>query len=157
MPEPGSTPPPVRGEMRKTARLARLREITTKEMSDLCGVCHRTWAHIQINGPHGVGNVRFQPYRIAHSKCHDAVNRRIGCTNCHDPHNRPEKPATSYDAACKACHDKGTGTTNVPRMCKVGQRECVTCHMPKYEIPRSHFRFTDHFIRIVRANEIYPD
>jgi hypothetical protein len=29
--------------------------------------------------------------------------------------------------------------------------------MPKLEIPGSHFRFTDHEIRIVKANEKYPD
>jgi hypothetical protein len=29
--------------------------------------------------------------------------------------------------------------------------------MPKVELPGSHARFTDHDIRIVRANESYPN
>ena len=29
--------------------------------------------------------------------------------------------------------------------------------MPKFEIPGSHHRFTDHQIRIVRPNEKYPN
>ncbi len=142
----------------KTARLPRLKEITTEEMSDACGACHRTWAHIQVNGPRGLGNVRFQPYRIAHSKCYDAVDRRIACTSCHDPHSRPEKAAAEYDAACSKCHSQGSGNPKAAvRLCKTGQTNCVSCHMPKYEIPGSHFQFTDHFIRIVRAHETYPD
>jgi hypothetical protein len=28
--------------------------------------------------------------------------------------------------------------------------------MPKVEIPGSHFKFTDHYIRIVRSGEKYP-
>jgi len=33
---------------------------------------------------------------------------------------------------------------------------CTTCHMPKYELPGGHFKFTDHDIRIVRLNAPFP-
>lgn len=141
----------------KTAKLQRLKTLTTEEMSDSCGTCHRTWAHIQVNGPRGIGNVRFQPYRIAHSKCYDAVDRRIACTTCHDPHKRAETITVDYDSACKACHHKANGAAKPAPMCRVSENRCASCHMPKYEIPGSYFRFTDHFIRIVRPNETYPD
>ena len=36
------------------------------------------------------------------------------------------------------------------RVCKVASENCVTCHMPKYEVPEMHFAFTDHLIRVVR-------
>jgi formate-dependent nitrite reductase cytochrome c552 subunit len=35
--------------------------------------------------------------------------------------------------------------------------DCVTCHMPKLELPGAHFAFTDHYIRIVQPNIPYPD
>jgi hypothetical protein len=41
--------------------------------------------------------------------------------------------------------------------CRVGTHLCVTCHMAKYEIPGTHFKFTDHHIRIVKAGEGYPN
>ena len=144
------------GDM-KSARLTRLKQATTEELSDICGVCHRTWAFIQLNGPHGIGNVRFQPYRIVKSRCYDAVDRRIGCTACHDPHSRPENEVKSYDSACGACHQADTKATNPMKQCKVGTSDCASCHMPQYEIPGSHFKFTDHYIRIVKSNETYPD
>ena len=73
-------------------------------MSDFCGQCHRTWAQIAINGPRGILNVRFQPYRLANSKCYDAADRRIRCTACHDPHRDVETSAAAYDAKCARCH-----------------------------------------------------
>ena len=33
------------------------------------------------------------------------------------------------------------------KACLVSQKDCITCHMPKVEIPGSHFQFTDHRIR----------
>lgn len=141
----------------KTARLPRLKDATTEELSDLCGACHRTWSHVQLNGPRGVANVRFQPYRIVFSKCYDALDRRIGCTACHDPHNRPEAVAGNYDGVCRSCHGAAAGAGKAVAVCKVGREKCAGCHMPKVELPGSHFRFTDHFIRIARPNETYPD
>lgn len=141
----------------KTARLPKLKEISTEELSELCGTCHRTWSHVQLNGPRGIGNVRFQPYRIVLSKCYDALDRRIGCTACHDAHDRPQGPVSNYDSACQSCHSSKTGKGQAARICRVGTEKCATCHMPKYELPGSHFRFTDHFIRIARPNETYPD
>jgi Zn finger protein HypA/HybF involved in hydrogenase expression len=131
---------------------ASLAKHTTEEQSDFCGRCHRTWADIASGGPRGVGNVRFQPYRIANSKCYDAADRRISCTACHDPHGPLQVNAKSYDARCQNCHGKDK------KACANRQLgDCVACHMPKYEIPGSHHLFTDHQIRVVRPNEKYPN
>ena len=142
----------------KTVRLQRWKLSSTEEIADLCGKCHRTWAEISVNGPKDVSNVRFQPYRIAHSKCYDAVDRRIACTACHDAHNRHEaRPAAATDDVCQSCHNaSATETTGSKRQCKAGQSGCTACHMPKYEIPGSHYKFTDHFIRIAKPGQPYP-
>jgi formate-dependent nitrite reductase cytochrome c552 subunit len=38
----------------------------------------------------------------------------------------------------------------------VSTKGCVTCHMPKIEIPGMHARFTDHWIRTVKSGETIP-
>ena len=38
-----------------------------------------------------------------------------------------------------------------PRSCPVATNDCVTCHMPKYDVPEMHYAFTDHLIRIPAA------
>jgi len=128
------------------SKMIRLSQATAEEISNLCGACHRTWEDIAVNGPKSVQNIRFQPYRLANSKCYDAADRRISCTACHDPHGATIRQSTSYDAKCLNCHAQG-------KVCRVGRQDCVTCHMPKTEIPGIHFAFTDHWIRVVRAGE----
>ncbi|MCC7154271.1 MAG: cytochrome c3 family protein [Bryobacterales bacterium] len=142
----------------KTARLQRYKAATTEEISDVCGKCHRTWAEISVHGPKTIANVRFQPYRIALSRCYDAVDRRISCTACHNPHNRHGGSAAAIsDRVCQTCHEPSTADTRASaRLCKTGQSGCAGCHMPKYEIPGSHHEFTDHFIRIAKPGEPYP-
>jgi hypothetical protein len=144
------------GEARKTAPMRVLGGMNAEGMSEFCGQCHGTWSQIVANGPRGVFNVRFQPYRLANSKCYDAEDSRIRCTACHDPHQDAEKATAAYDSKCLACHSR-TQPAAGARLCKVGKTECVTCHMPKIELPGAHSKFTDHRIRIARAGEAYPD
>jgi hypothetical protein len=145
----------------KAAGMRRLGQLTTEELSDFCGQCHRTWAQIAANGPHDINNIRFQPYRLTNSKCYDAADPRTRCVACHDPHREPEHAAAFYDAKCNACHsaaklEPGVSAPNA-KTCRVAAKDCVTCHMPKDELPGSHNRFTDHRIRIVRAGDVYPE
>jgi Zn finger protein HypA/HybF involved in hydrogenase expression len=136
------------------ASLPKLSKLTTEEVSDLCGGCHRTWADITTNGPRGVANVRFQPYRLTNSKCYDAVDRRIACTSCHNPHQHASADQASYDAKCQTCHSRANAAA---KLCRVADRNCVSCHMPKIELPGAHFAFTDHQIRIARQGAPYPN
>jgi Cytochrome c3 len=131
--------------------MRQLGKLTSEEISDFCGQCHRTWSQIAMNGPRGILNVRFQPYRLANSKCYSSDDRRIACTACHDPHRALETSVAAYDAKCQTCH------SSPARTCSVAKKDCVTCHMPRLELPGSHKQFTDHLIRIVKANEKYPD
>ncbi len=133
------------------APMKKLSKLSAEEQSESCGRCHRTWADIAANGPRGINNVRFQPYRLANSKCYDADDRRIGCVGCHDAHGPLEKNLASYDGKCQACHASGR------KVCPKGVSNCASCHMPRFEIPGSNHQFTDHMIRIVRKNETYPN
>jgi hypothetical protein len=137
----------------RAAAMPHLAKLGAEEMSEMCGRCHRTWADIAANGPMGVANVRFQPYRLANSKCYDATDPRISCIACHDPHEEAARTASAYDNRCAACHTQG-GRAHT---CPTAKSACAECHMPKIEIPGSHHKFSDHQIRIVRANEKYPN
>ncbi len=141
------------------AGMRKLGALSTEDLSDFCGECHRTWSQIASTGPRGIGNVRFQPYRLQSSKCYDAEDRRIRCTACHDPHSDIRTEPAAYDANCKACHSRGASppTKASSRICHVSTKDCTSCHMPKLELPGSHKKFSDHEIRIARANEKYPD
>jgi hypothetical protein len=98
-------------------------------------------------------NVRFQPYRLTNSKCFDTSDARLACAACHDPHGPLETNLAHYDSRCAACHS----TAGHRKTCRVAKAGCVTCHMPKIELPGAHARFTDHQIRIARAGEPYPN
>lgn len=137
---------------------------------EFCGACHRgvdTVAMMPDLG--GMNNVRFQPYRIFNSRGHDPNDQRLACTACHDPHSDLKRDDSSYDGKCTGCHtsqgEKLVGkqndramshTASGARTCPVAKERCVSCHMPKVELPGAHFQFTDHRIRIVKAGQGYP-
>jgi hypothetical protein len=139
----------------KNASMPRLGKLTTEEMSDFCGQCHRTWSQIAMKGPHDINNVRFQPYRMTNSRCYDVADLRISCVACHDPHREVEHGAGFYDAKCTACHGAVVRERNATT-CPKATTNCTSCHMPKLEIPGSHNVFTDHQIRIVKPGQPYP-
>jgi len=135
------------------AKLPHLADLAAEDVSELCGKCHRTWAQVAQLGMRGTNTVRFQPYRITNSKCYDVEDQRIRCTACHDPHGQIETNLASYDSKCTACHATALGT----RVCKVAKENCVSCHMPKVDLPGAHANFTDHQIRIARVGDPYPN
>lgn len=130
-----------------------LKNTSAQEVSDFCGNCHRTWAEIAAQGKPSIANVRFQPYRLTGSKCFDPYDKRISCLACHDPHKEVDPVTADYDAKCITCHGGGKPGA---RSCRVSKSNCVSCHMPKLELPGAHYRFTDHRIRIVKPGEPYP-
>jgi Zn finger protein HypA/HybF involved in hydrogenase expression len=153
----GPTGSHLEGLKRRNLKMAQMKElgkVSTEEVSHFCGQCHRTWEDIASGPRLGVLNIRFQPYRLTNSKCYDSEDTRISCIACHDPHQELNRTTSSYDAKCQACHNRGKAMAHA---CKVSQRDCASCHMPKLEMPGAHHKFTDHEIRIVRANAPYPD
>jgi hypothetical protein len=137
------------------------RRLNPVALVDFCGACHRTLNDVYEMGVTGVANVRFQPYRLEKSRCWGDGDARLACIACHDPHVPLVHDAASYDEKCLACHVGAPARKVTPdhpgKACPVGNKDCVTCHMPRVELPNMHAPFTDHRIRIVRPGAPYPD
>jgi hypothetical protein len=139
-----------------------LAQLSSEAVSNFCGQCHRTWELVVRSGWRGVSNARFQPYRLANSKCFDGMDRRISCLACHDPHQTVVRDDSFYDSKCLACHaDSHSHPAEPPpagaRVCPVGKSKCVSCHMPRVNLPNGLMTFYDHQIRVVKPNEPYPN
>lgn len=134
-------------------------ELKPVDLVDFCGTCHRTFMDVALTQAFGIVNLRFQPYRLERSQCW--AKARISCLDCHDPHQPRVRDLASYDDRCLGCHRSGTGSApsrdHPVKTCTVSTNNCASCHMPKYEMPGMHFKFTDHFIRIVRKGDTYFD
>ncbi len=128
---------------------------------DFCGACHFTWWDAATAGAVGIATVRFPAYRLENSRCWNRTGDvRITCVACHDPHKELETRASEYDRRCFACHGKSgerAAKQQSEKACPVARANCVSCHMPKYDLQGMHFSFTDHEIRIVRKGEAFPD
>lgn len=157
-----------------------------KLSQEFCGACHRSVDTVaMMPNLGGIGNVRFQPYRLFNSRGHDPNNSHFACIACHDPHVELTSDPLSYDANCTGCHAIGSsdasssslrkqtfasastqtvaysarkslGGVPIGKSCPVAKERCVSCHMPKVELPGAHYKFTDHRIRIVRPGDPYP-
>ena len=129
-----------------------------EQSQQFCASCHRGNEEFSLLQGMETNNVRFQPYRIFHSKCY-SDDRNIRCTACHNPHEPLREDSAYYDSRCLACHAlKGQPVAqgSAPA-CPTATKDCVSCHMPKVEIKSAHFTFTDHYIRIVKPGEKYPN
>lgn len=151
------------------------------EMVDFCGACHHTYWDVALSAATGIATVRSPGYRLVKSRCWGDGDPRLTCLACHDPHRELERDPAAYDGACRACHGgagphgaaegeptvaepaegAGAGTGEaagaVPRPCPVGTARCVGCHMAKLELPEVHVQSTDHWIRVVRPEEGFPE
>jgi hypothetical protein len=143
-----------------------LRKLSSEDISNFCGQCHRSWETVVRSNWRGEVDVRFQPYRLANSKCFDGTDPRISCIACHDPHQDLVGDDTSYDPKCLACHASKNEPANVAaqaathrdaKACRVASTGCVTCHMPKVKLPNGLVTFHDHEIRIAMPGAPYPD
>jgi Cytochrome c554 and c-prime len=140
-------------ELQAPKELSNLHGMSAEQTAHFCGQCHRTWEEIALQGNPSIANIRFQPYRLTGSKCYDSEDARISCLACHDPHHELNSKAIDYDAKCNACHNGGKPGA---KKCRVAADNCVTCHMPKLDLPGAHYKFSDHRIRIVRSKEKFP-
>jgi Cytochrome c554 and c-prime len=133
------------------------------QLIDFCGACHMTAADVLESNLIRPNDVRFQPYRLEKSRCWGIQgDPRLSCVACHNPHQPLVHEASSYDQRCLACHSpepsKPSSVSEPPHVvCPKASANCTTCHMPKYNVPEMHGEFTDHFIRVVRKGEPYPN
>ena len=123
-----------------------------------CASCHRGAEEFSLLKSMEINNVRFQPYRIFNSKCY-SDDRNISCTACHNPHEPLREDPAYYDKRCLECHTLKSKPAKAGegKSCPVAEKDCTSCHMPKIEIKAAHFKFTDHYIRISRPGEKYPN
>jgi len=128
---------------------------------DFCGSCHGTWWDVKLTHMVGIANVRAQAYRLLSSRCWGNGDARLTCIACHNPHEPLSKEASSYDSKCLACHVASPtakpDNDHPGAGCPVATKDCITCHMPKIEIPDMHTAFADHFIRVVRPGAPIPN
>jgi len=126
---------------------------------DYCGSCHATSIDVQLSGSMGLPSVRFPAYRLQNSTCW-SNDARIQCTACHDPHKPLQRGSASYDEKCFACHQSSVSAkpdaVHPGKACPTATKDCAGCHMPKYEFPDVHHKFTDHQIRVVKPGEHVP-
>ena len=138
-------------------------KLTPVAAVDYCGACHRTSVDVSFLGISGTFTLRFPAYRLQASRCWSKPDSRLTCFACHDPHQPLVRDLASYDKNCLACHRGGptTKTTSntkdenharTGKACPVAQKACVTCHMPRYQVPEMHATFTDHTIAIYRKH-----
>ena len=128
---------------------------------DFCGACHRTAVDVSFLGISGAFTLRFPAYRLQGSRCWRKPDSRLTCSACHDPHQPLVRDLMSYDKNCLACHQgepitkvasvthKGNPARTAPP-CPVAQKACVTCHMPRFQVPEMHATFTDHTIAVYK-------
>jgi hypothetical protein len=149
----------AKGPKRGAVEIIDSADLSPSDSVDFCGACHSTWADVmEAGGSPGPGKIRFQPFGIEQSRCWGTNgDARITCVACHDPHRPLVHELSTYDFKCLACHGLRTGSKKplaAKTVCKVAASNCVTCHMPKYELPQTHAVFTDHQIRVVRASTV---
>jgi hypothetical protein len=152
----------VRSKNFKDLQIFNPATLSAHELSqEFCGACHTSFDMAMVLPEvGGINNIRFQPYRIFNSPGHNKIDSRVSCVACHNPHDKLKQEASFYDSKCFACHlsspKEAKTTMRAAPACPVSTKQCVTCHMPKVELPGMHFRFTDHWIRIVSSGDPVP-
>jgi hypothetical protein len=134
-------------------------ELNPADAVDFCGACHTTFWDVKLTGAKGVSTAKSQPYRLQESKCWGNGDARLTCVACHDPHQPLQTDLAAYDSSCLKCHGVAATQASVKanQACRVGTKNCATCHMPKIYDPEMHYAFTDHRIRVVKPGEAYPN
>jgi hypothetical protein len=79
--------------------------------------------------------------QLALSACARGSQSRLWCGTCHDPHDKPARPAQYYAARCLSCHEAKLSKSHP------AGPDCVGCHMGRRPArDGGHSAFTDHRI-----------
>ena len=109
---------------------------------EFCGQCHRNKPPVD---DFELENVRFQPLRLAKSRCY--ASGKLACTSCHPAHQDARRNAAPfYNEKCATCH-------HAPHMDERANGDCIGCHMPYVQLHPA-LKFTDHFIRVVKNGDL---
>lgn len=130
-----------------------LAKMDPEQSNEFCGSCHRTWQTVMMMRIKGINTARFPAYRLTNSQCYSLTDQRISCTACHDPHGALVTDDKFYDSRCLACHARGASA----KRCSVSSVNCTSCHMQRVSPPEAHHAFPDHWFRIIRSKDDYPE
>lgn len=109
-----------------------------------CGNCHRVKPPVDDAQ---LENVRFQPLRLMKSRCF--TGGKLDCVTCHPAHQDARRNAPEfYNGKCHSCHDSRPSHADDRQ-----HGDCIGCHMPYVQLHPA-LRFTDHFIRVVKAGDL---
>ncbi|MEM1043569.1 MAG: tetratricopeptide repeat protein [Bacteroidota bacterium] len=116
-------------------------------------------AHFDVGGSApGTISVISHADRMKQSACF-VQSSAMDCVTCHNPHEGfRDKGPEYFNATCQGCHEPATLQAGMPtpelRAQHASEANCFACHMPKVEADDApHSSFTDHFIRVVRAED----
>ncbi|PYS95944.1 MAG: hypothetical protein DMF50_06695 [Acidobacteria bacterium] len=111
------------------------------------------YAPVRGPSPDSLNGERFdiahQAYRLRQAACFRRSAGRMTCLTCHDPHRKPEDPATYFASRCLGCHEREQcgGMHRGPEGAQAGEN-CIACHMPRRRTDDVvHVTMTDHLIR----------
>ncbi|MGH9628249.1 MAG: multiheme c-type cytochrome [Bryobacteraceae bacterium] len=124
-------------------------QLAAAELNQFCGSCHRM--------PPSAGsetdwtnawNTRHQPVYLSQSACFQKSEGTLSCLTCHNPHERLQRDALSYNAKCAACH--GLQQRPPAKVCNANAgKACTSCHMPNVS-PLPNLKFANHWIGVYR-------
>ncbi len=122
-------------------------KLPAPEQVRFCGNCHRVKPLVDDAE---LENVRFQPLRLMKSRCFGSG--QLACTTCHPAHQDAVRnnPAF-YNEKCHSCHDERAAHRDARQT-----GDCIGCHMPYVQLHPA-LRFTDHYIRVVKAGDLPAD
>jgi hypothetical protein len=147
--------------------IARPTMASAPEIVKLCAGCHSPTEKGGITlTPGAADSIRFQGVTLPWSRCYTESGQMLSCVTCHSPHRDAETKHEVYEARCLDCHSSrrtlppqtaanpSRASKTAGSICPVEPRHnCIECHMPKLTTIMSHTLFTDHFIRVHRADE----
>ncbi len=130
-------------------RVLRLSEVSSADISRLCGQCHSDQTAAKSKHPVVLAKTRaeYESGSMSRSRCFTETGGRLRCTTCHEPHSAVEKDPAVYVRACLSCHTAGKPEAST---CPVNSVSgCIGCHMPSQIVPgNSHYSPPTHWIRI---------
>jgi tetratricopeptide (TPR) repeat protein len=117
---------------------------TPTQQMETCGQCHTGFTFQSDPLPDDL-LVSNQVNALQRSECFIQSPGKLGCTNCHDPHDDTKDVVKTTVATCLGCHS--AATPEHAALCPVNNKEnCVSCHMPY--VRKSSFDLADHWIRV---------
>lgn len=112
--------------------------------TEACARCHSGFGVLWDPIPDDL-LISNQVNALKNSECYIQTAGRIGCTNCHNPHEDSPRVEARSVATCLSCHS--ARVAGHAGLCPINRDgECLGCHMPG--VTKGSFTMVDHWIRV---------